>query len=76
MTRLNCSPKITQNDFQETNHVRFLKQQFRDVLENKCFKILQNSQENTCAGISFLIKLQACGLQLYEKRGPGTGVFL
>ena len=22
------------------------------------------------AGISFLIKLQACGLQLYEKRGP------
>ena len=24
---------------------------------------LQNSQENTCARVSFLIKLQACGLQ-------------
>ena len=54
MTRLNCSPKITQNDFKETNHVRFQKQQFRDVLENKCFKILQNSQENTCAGVSVI----------------------
>ena len=28
----------------------------------------------TCARVSFLIKLQA--LQLYQKRGPGTGVFL
>ena len=25
----------------------------------------QNSQENTCAKISFLIKLEALGLQLY-----------
>ena len=25
----------------------------------------QNSQENTCARVSFLIKLQASGLQLY-----------
>ena len=36
----------------------------------------QNSQENTCAGASFLIKLQAIGLQLYWKRYSGTGVFL
>ena len=28
-------------------------------------KILQNSQENTCARASFLIQLQAYGLQLY-----------
>ena len=28
------------------------------------------------AGDSFLIKLQASGLQLYEKRDSGTGVFL
>ena len=28
-------------------------------------KISQNSQENTCARASFLIKLQAWGLQLY-----------
>ena len=25
----------------------------------------QNSQENTCARLSFLLKLQASGLQLY-----------
>ena len=36
------------------------------VLWQKVFlEILQNSQENTCARVSFLIKL-----------GPGTGVFL
>ena len=28
-------------------------------------KFLQKSQENTCARVSFLIKLQASGLQLY-----------
>ena len=28
-------------------------------------KISQNPQENTCARVSFLIKLQASGLQLY-----------
>ena len=28
-------------------------------------KILQNLQENTCARVSFLIKLQASDLQLY-----------
>ena len=31
---------------------------------------------NTCARVSFLIKLQASGLQLYLKRDSGTGVFL
>ena len=30
-------------------------------------KILQNSQEKTCARFSFLIKLQALGLQLIKK---------
>ena len=29
------------------------------------FKILQNSQQSTCARVYFLIKLQASGLQLY-----------
>ena len=28
-------------------------------------EILKNSQENTCAKVSFLVKLQAWGLQLY-----------
>ena len=32
------------------------------------FKIPQNSQENICTGVSFLIKLQPAGLQLYQKR--------
>ena len=39
-------------------------------------KFLQDSQENTCARVSFLIKLQALGLKLYFKKGSGAGVFL
>ena len=39
-------------------------------------KFLQNSQENTCARVSFLKKLQVLGLQLYQKRDYGTSVFL
>ena len=36
------------------------------VLSKKIFlKILQNSQEKTFARVSFLIKVQALGLQLY-----------
>ena len=36
------------------------------VLWNKLFlEISQNSQESTCARVSFLIKLQTCGQQLY-----------
>ena len=38
----------------------------RGVLCKKVFlEISQNSQENTCARVSFLINLQASGLQLY-----------
>ena len=48
-----------------------------EVFCKKVFlKIPQNSQENTCARVSFLMKLQASGLQLYEKRDSGTGVLL
>ena len=39
-------------------------------------EISQNSQENNCAIVSFLIKLQTLGLQLYSKRDSATGVFL
>ena len=39
-------------------------------------EILQNSQENTCVRVSFLIKLQASDLQLYWKRDSDTGGFL
>ena len=42
----------------------------RSVLWKKVFlEISQNSQENTCARVSFSIKLQALGLQLYLKKG-------
>ena len=38
-------------------------------------EIFKNSQENTCTGVSFLIKLQVYILHLYEKRQSGIGVF-
>ena len=38
-------------------------------------EISQNSQENTCASVSFLIKLQSLGLQLYEKKETLAQVF-
>ena len=42
--------------------------------ERKVFlEISQNLQENTCARVSFLIKLQACK---FIKKETGTGVFL
>ena len=49
----------------------------RDIQWKKVFlEISQNSQKNTCARLSFLIKKRAGGLQLYLKRGSGAGVFL
>ena len=40
-------------------------------------KILQNSQENICAGVSLIIKFgNTSGLQFYWKGNPNTGVFL
>ena len=39
------------------------------VFYKKVFlELLKNSQENTCARVSFLIKLQVPGLQLYQKK--------
>ena len=52
-----------------------------EAVERSCsakeifLEISQNSQENTCPRDSFLIKLQASGLQLYLKRVSGTDVF-
>ena len=44
------------------------------ALKEKVFlAILQNSQKNTCARVSFLIKLQASASQ---KRDSGTSVFM
>ena len=33
-------------------------------------EISQHSQESTCARVSFLVKLQASGLQLIKKEAP------
>ena len=44
--------------------------------KNVFLEILQNLQENTCVRVSFLLNLQAWGLQLYLKWGCGTDVFL
>ena len=39
-------------------------------------EISQNSQENICRRVPFLIKLQSWGLQLYQKLDSDSGVFL
>ena len=49
---------------------------WRYSVEKVFLEISQNSQENTCAKVSFLIKLHACGLHLYQKRDSSTGLFL
>ena len=49
---------------------------FQKQSPNVFLEISQNSQENTCARVFFLIKLQASGLQLYQKGDSGTVVFL
>ena len=39
--------------------------------------MLQNSQENTCAGVSLLLmKLQIYSVELSQKGDSGTGAFL
>ena len=40
------------------------------------FKISQNSREDTCAGVSHLVKLHAERLQLYYKRDSSTDIFM
>ena len=48
------------------NHKKTTEAATRGVLCKKMLlETLQNSQENTCARVSFLIKLQASALQLY-----------
>ena len=45
------------------------------VLCKKVFlEISQYSPENTCAKVSFLIKLQPSGVQLYQKRDSGISL--
>ena len=52
-------------------HYQFFSQKYPESVIQKWsvkkafLKTSQNSQENTCVDVSFLIKLQASGLQLY-----------
>ena len=53
----------------------------KSIMNRKCstrklfLKISQYSQENTCVGISFLIKMQAFRAPALLKRDSNTGVF-
>ena len=53
----------------------------KSIMNRKCstrklfLKISQYSSENTCVGISFLIKLQAFRAPALLKRDSNTGVF-
>ena len=47
----------------------------RSSVKNGILKISQNSQENTCGGVSILINLHAPGLQFYQKKDTPTQVF-
>ena len=51
---------------------------YRCSLKKVFLQISQNSRENTCARVSFLIKLQALSLRPATslKKKLGTGVFL
>ena len=56
--------------------LRFLwSSHLRSSVRKSILKISQNSQENTCIGVSFLINLHASGLQLYQKKETPTQVF-
>ena len=56
--------------------LRFLwSSHLRSSVRKSILKISQNSQENTCVGVSFLINLHASGLQLYQKKETPTQVF-
>ena len=46
------------------------KQSPGEVMKKAFFKISQNLQESTCAGVFFSIKLQDGGLHLYQIETP------
>ena len=48
----------------------------RCSIKKVLLEILQNSQENTFARVSFFNKVTGLSLQLHLKRDSGTGVFL
>ena len=64
------------NNIQHGKLLRFLwSSHLRSSIKKVFLKISQNSQENTCVGVSILINLHASGLQLYQKKETTTQVF-
>ena len=76
------------NSTRNMKHVNFVPKDVQRILSShksimnrKCstrklfLKISQYSQENTCVGISFLIKMQAFRAPALLKRDSNTGVF-
>ena len=59
-----------------THKVDFQRQPPELSYEKAICKNLQNSQESSSVGVSFLIKLHAWDLQLYWKRNSDTDVLL
>ena len=68
LSEIICIPKIKSACFWEVVQVITEAVAQRCSVEKVFLEISQNSQENTCARVSFLIKLQA--------GGSGAGVFL
>ena len=65
---------ILTNVWQQRFHSRVRSRHRRSSAKKVFLKISQNSQENTCARVSFLIKLQDLGLQLYWIRDSSTDI--
>ena len=72
---LETESKISQAVPNFLKHYYFRSSHLKCSLKNVFLEISQNSQENTCAGDSFLIKLQARPATLL-KSVSGTGAFL
>ena len=56
---------VAASKFWQTKHLQSEAVARRCYVKNVFLEISQNSQESTCARVSFSIKFQASGLQLY-----------
>ena len=71
LRKISCKEKEIIKDFKNLwPIINRVWSQYTEAVIQKCsvkmfLKISQNSQENTCARVSFLTKLQASGLKLY-----------
>ena len=69
-----CSAEIAWKCFDKKLSTEAVTQ--RCFVKNGILKDFAKLQVNTCVEVSFLIKLQASGLQFYQRKNSGTGVLL